>query len=496
MEPDRDYFCLICRENDGEFLTRCNHRYHLDCLSVWFKIPNKEKCPLCRGPISQIQLLEDIIANRSISESLFEALSLQPVDKKVIQWGFEYQNVNILSEVIRQGVDLIIPAFELKQLDFLKEFLEKELVDSFDNKYITKVRKQLKIAEYVLEKEKQSQDTNRIRRDPSIYYFQTFDLQFAALLAARYGHFDIVQYFSDLGIRSSEIILNAVRGGHLEIVKYMTGKVPPDEQLYADRARLIEAAIESGNIDVLKYLISQGLASHNGVKRAAGNGHFEMVKLLLQMEMNETCLYDAVKAAAAGGHLTIIKYLMDKCENDYSEGIIDIAALNGHAEIVKYLVRIGKPFSDYAFKCGYENGNLEIVKCLVENGHPSSSEALDFAIKNGFLEIVKYLLEKGISCTSEAFKEAGRNGSNEIIGCLLQYEIACSADVIDAAAGAGHFETVQLLIEKRKNFTINAIEGAARSDHLEIIKYLVKHEDLLIPRSHLFHKQSMYDKYV
>ena len=40
--------CMICRDEEPDFLTFCNHNFHKDCLKQWHK-KIKNECPYCRS---------------------------------------------------------------------------------------------------------------------------------------------------------------------------------------------------------------------------------------------------------------------------------------------------------------------------------------------------------------------------------------------------------------------------------------------------------------
>lgn len=44
--------CIICLEDiDCDFyITKCNHKFHLNCLNKWYKYKNN--CPICRSDIN------------------------------------------------------------------------------------------------------------------------------------------------------------------------------------------------------------------------------------------------------------------------------------------------------------------------------------------------------------------------------------------------------------------------------------------------------------
>ena len=48
---EEPHICCIClteiKNKKSIFLENCNHEYHVDCLTEWFKI--KQTCPSCRS---------------------------------------------------------------------------------------------------------------------------------------------------------------------------------------------------------------------------------------------------------------------------------------------------------------------------------------------------------------------------------------------------------------------------------------------------------------
>ena len=45
---DNIFVCMICRDEEADFLTFCNHNFHEDCLKQWHEIV-KNECPYCRS---------------------------------------------------------------------------------------------------------------------------------------------------------------------------------------------------------------------------------------------------------------------------------------------------------------------------------------------------------------------------------------------------------------------------------------------------------------
>jgi ankyrin repeat protein len=138
--------------------------------------------------------------------------------------------------------------------------------------------------------------------------------------------------------------------------------------------KLFLESAEQGNVKILKYSIGRG-ADLQGLKDGASHiasihGHIELVKYLIQNGIKNIW---SVCRACRHGHLEVVKYLLE----------------NGAETRTQYFD---------ALSTASQHGHLEVVKLLVENGgdiHFNNDEALRLAFENGHLEVVKYLLENG-----------------------------------------------------------------------------------------------------
>ena len=149
------------------------------------------------------------------------------------------------------------------------------------------------------------------------------------------------------------------------------------------------------------------------------------------------------------------------------------AAGNGHLEVVRLLLEAGA-FCDEATKdegatpliLAAQNGRLEVLHMLLEAGASCDKAATDdgatpliLAAANGHLEVVRLLLEAGASCDKAATDDgatplilASVNGHLEVVRLLLEAGASCDlartsdgATALDCAARSGHTEIVRLL---------------------------------------------------
>lgn len=265
--------------------------------------------------------------------------------------------------------------------------------------------------------------------------------------------------------------------------------------------------------------------------RAAGRGHTEVVKVLLDngadpnLRSNWTGCGTALSAAARNGHTTIVKMLLDKgADVNYAEPFdhkpLYAAVYSNSVETVKILlernaqVKAGSrttPEQRAANVMPFQNppapsrrgpsaatllqiagwrGNPEMIKLLKDHGAEITS--LTIAAILGDMVEVKRFVNQGadVNETGEGsdtpLTGAARRGHTEVARFLLEK----GADVnkgrdhdgwtaLRGAAQRGHKDTVQLLldnganVDERDEKLWTALMGAAWEGRLEIVKLLL-----------------------
>ena len=145
-------------------------------------------------------------------------------------------------------------------------------------------------------------------------------------------------------------------------------------------------AVKKGNLEIVKYLVGIGAD--------------------VNAEDNDG--WTALMSGASGGNLNVVKYFIEKGADVNAKGGWNITALMGGAwndnlEIVKYLIGIGadvnaKNYEGWtALMSGVCRGNLEIVKYLIEAGADVNAKtnygwtALMYAEDCNHTEVADYL---------------------------------------------------------------------------------------------------------
>ena len=134
--------------------------------------------------------------------------------------------------------------------------------------------------------------------------------------------------------------------------------LPKDEPVYENPGepkkwkahRVILGERRKITIKVIQELLDEGANpkadDSEALRRAAGNGHLEVVKLLLPVSDPKARDSEALRWAAENGHLEIVKLLLPVSDPKANDGLaLRLAARNGHLEIVKLL-------KEYAAKTG------------------------------------------------------------------------------------------------------------------------------------------------
>ena len=220
---------------------------------------------------------------------------------------------------------------------------------------------------------------------------------------------------------------------------------------------LLNAASEEGELDLVKYAISNGASvtsfNNGALRKAAARGYLDMVKFLVENGANI--------------HLNILPY----------------AAQNGHLEVVKYLVENGVNAKNNLIHAG----NLQVGEYLTNHGadiHREKNEALQFAALKGRFDVLKWLIDNGANIhtvQNYPLRWEAHEGHFEIVKYLIEHGADIHAEGDDALSSAsenGHLELVKYLVEQGANINAErdyALQIASENGHLEVVKYLIEH---------------------
>ena len=282
----------------------------------------------------------------------------------------------------------------------------------------------------------------------------------------------------------------AAAGGSLDVLKYFA-----IEQCYTYRNRnpLHMCCLNSGDVDVLKYLAkltydikAQRANGFSCLDCACFCGNLEAVKYLVEEKGFDPCdphsiRINSLQLAALNGHLQIIQYCIDSGCNPLQKTKrintpLHLACMNGHIQSVRCLCnanasplenKINNEVTPLLSACS--SGHTDVVRCLIEefhcsihNQHVHGLNGIHIACANGHMDIVEMLCEM-VSHTNDLIKDIDYDGNTP-----LMY-----------AANYGHIKIIRYLIlskgcsiNNKNKKSLSAYDLAKQNNHLNVCKLL------------------------
>ncbi|GAB9476786.1 hypothetical protein Gpo141_00013844, partial [Globisporangium polare] len=298
-------------------------------------------------------------------------------------------------------------------------------------------------------------------------------------VAAVAGHLHVLHFLYQRSEErcSSAAADSASQKGLLDIVKF----VVENQRNATENANVINAAARHSRMEVIKFLVENGLASHAPyvIDHAARRGDLDVVRYLHENYHSGGCTAHAMSHAASRGRLDIVKFLHENRTEGCSPDALSLAARNGHLNVVRFL------HEKYALRCSIrvmdQAAGLAVVQFLYE--HRWEGDALDAmreAAAFNRLEVFAYLFEKPGSREAvfsivhhqvgweinprivrflqkheevSFLNQAVAKGCGRFVHFVVIHAIASRAELEDAKALA-----VQLELPKMEKFLTEAIE--------------------------------------
>ncbi len=378
------------------------------------------------------------------------------------------------------------------------------------------------------------------------------DLNLALLINVKKGNAEIAGLLLESGAdpntkdaQSKTALELAAAGGHIETVEMLLQKgITIDWKTpYGNKVLLL--AIKAGQSEtvamLLKTVIYKSWGSDwntskqkDALEFAVGEGHTEIVRMLLKQKGVSKHKDSAFRLAIDGDNAEIVTILLEEEKAYIDEKLLDHAIQGGNTEIIKAILRVKgeNPSLERALRkvttAAIEKGDKDKVKFLIDNAlyvdsddkveianllmandadvnqkvkmllqkgatvdwkTPYGNTALLLAIKAGQSEIVAMLLEtvtyigwhsewKGDE-QKDALKLAISEGHAEIVKMLLKKGVSIDTDgvfrdsTLKLAIDGGHAEIVTILLEKRSYIDKELLIHAIQGGNKEIIKTIL-----------------------
>jgi hypothetical protein len=95
MDAENVAICSICFEEiKDEYVTECNHKFCVKCITEWFKI--KHTCPYCNKRFSNevdfddfLYIIQNIIVQNFLSEDSIPVILIERVENQIFNINFQ-----------------------------------------------------------------------------------------------------------------------------------------------------------------------------------------------------------------------------------------------------------------------------------------------------------------------------------------------------------------------------------------------------------------------
>lgn len=245
-------------------------------------------------------------------------------------------------------------------------------------------------------------------------------------------------------------IRNAVQRGDIAMVQYLHlnesmhnrhSECPEDEWVEL-KERLFLDGVDSGNINMCKYLLRNGIPMNTQgcLEQAASNNDIDMVRYLIPL-VSVTSMVNGLSAAASRGCLSICRLLL------------------AHIPVSQM------PQCWPSICSSAASGHLDVCECLFACHVPITPEALQLAAQQGHHTLCHFFLSHGLTVQDLQWGEkstlcrVAALGHIKVLKLLLRHTIAREqiGYALVAAACAGHTEAVKLLLNLDTNGHLHTI---------------------------------------
>lgn len=293
-----------------------------------------------------------------------------------------------------------------------------------------------------------------------------------ALGGARGGHQYIVEEMLQYGVDRSTLAIQAARGGHLDLIKFLAT---------INYGPMLLAASIKGRLNVLRYLLQFPIPTSILVESAyqcAIRGHLSAWELLPPFSPGQYTRF-LVSVLTVGPkymsrnpflavyqHAEMCKYLYPKIDPHDIELIVELAAEKGQL--------IGDNYAA-GMRGAAKGGHIAIIDRMMEHGATNFEATMLIGAKHGHLHVVHRMLEYGATNYHAAAIEAILGGHLSILEVMLDLGANSIAEYLIVAIEFHHPSIVKYLIQQGATNCHAGLIVAAREGDLDLVELMLEH---------------------
>ncbi|GFH53159.1 hypothetical protein CTEN210_09635 [Chaetoceros tenuissimus] len=226
----------------------------------------------------------------------------------------------------------------------------------------------------------------------------------------------------------------AAAGGQLELVTWFRG------QNIFWNVRTLRSAVQSGNKELIQYMLSDGCSHRNSPRLCEASVDNEDKKIAF-----ESLMY------------------MRQLGIPWDEETCSSAARNGNLEALIYARNNGCPWDEWTLSKAAKHNHIDVVKYCLENRCPAGTNACYYAAgqKNcrNALTMLKLLRQYFVPWDVETCSEAAYNGNLEALKFARSEGCPWNEETFQRAIESEDIATIQYCIESECPFHFQALES-------------------------------------
>ncbi|EGG25044.1 hypothetical protein DFA_03290 [Cavenderia fasciculata] len=206
---------------------------------------------------------------------------------------------------------------------------------------------------------------------------------------------------------------------------------------------------------------------HIVLDNAAESGNLELVEFLLQQGSTTTVITNlAIENASQQGHITILEAIFNHINNNNNNNNLDHPKLKKINKIKNANILTSRAYDLAAF-----DGHVGVLKLLDSFECDATKDAIDMAVKNNHIQVVEYML--GIKkykslFTQKAIKRAIHNNNHAMLLLLIK----------KGSPKSKYLEQDSILLAVTNMVYHKDVSSSVKNEQTEMIKFLVKNKYL------------------
>ncbi len=241
--------------------------------------------------------------------------------------------------------------------------------------------------------------------------------------AAISGHLHIIEWLTKHNFPLPMTMMeDAARAGQLHVLEWLWEVAWKDTNENPWGPLVFNAALENGHFVIVKWLLEHGGVlpqDQDTIKAAASSGSLDLLKLVYdtgQYQLDDEVIECAIQSKTLG----VLKWVRQQVPFPLTARIFTIAVRTAYWPIVHWLYKIGCPFDEDTCSAATFTDSVPMLRWLRKRGCPWNEELCRWVFRRDSIFIGAYLVTHGCPCGKSADDRAHIKREQLLYLCRLR----------------------------------------------------------------------------